>query len=599
MPNISDMSAAVSNSILFSTEFLAIPAGGGDQLVWNQTTGEKEILSGQDVEILRICQQPRSISEHLDSMEEDWGYRPEWSEFQGMWQDLVNKGWLLSVETFQQSFNAKAATESAKKPVHISAFTIPMRAVGPALVRCLKSVEPHMQENGRKMELILVSEQDDVDAAREVVGNMTCDMEPRWIGPREREVFIRWLVKETTLSPELCAYALKPDVPGIKIGALRNAQLLECVDQHYLSTDDDTVWDLRRPRTSSEATILGGFEAALWNYELLTTDALNYGEEVASNIFELHERFLGKSASELIAAAKTLKIYGLDLTLRKSLNNPHSRVGMSVTGYRGDAAFTDFSTLLSFPKNEIPPWFQESSAYQSFLSAQEVSVSGAGLLCGNFCAAGMGMALDATAELPPFPPLHRNEDGLFQLFLQHNQQRLLSVGLPETLYHKRQETRFLAHTYAESLQADPSMDKWVSLLFHSYQEGSVVRDAGSFGIWLRESITHEPESMTKYLVSIYDQYIWNARTTLSMAFKGKQLPAVFRSDLNKATQILEEKLLNSTPVWPREFQGRAEPLTDFLKELCLLGELLEKWPLFLAAARHHKQVGQRLSVALR
>lgn len=578
------------DEIYFSEDFTAISVGQGDRLILNQSTGAKAIMGSQESEILRLCQQPRSISGHLAQMEKEWGYRPDWKELEPIWSGLERQGHLCTLTKFKEQLTV---TENKGKGTPIRAVTMSIRSVSPLLKRGLESAVPHIQKIDRKMELVLASEQEDSDEAISIVKELDCDIELRWIGLKERQEFAQWLARDTGLSPQLCIYALAPDFIGNKTGALRNALLLDQVNHAAINADDDVVWDIRKMSYDPNKITLGTTKNPLWNYAPINTCAKSWGEPEARSLFELHENFLGKTASPILKSYSDIEPLGLNSILLKSLRSRSAKITTTSLGYRGGSTLQAASAFFSLPSGSPPEWLTDDDAYAKFAQSEELTFSVKNTCCGYAASPFLGIAMDASHQLPPFSPLHRAQDVLFQVFLQSDPLNL-TVLMPETLYHQPPK-RVLSHKLHEELTKPLPMYIWILKLYQHYKKTCVLSSYQEFGKWVREIITKEPEEMVRLLNVCHQKHIWDFRQRLSLHLVEHRLAKEFQLDRDFSRKLLDQRLLDPQSYTPWEVHHADDPIREFLAQLSLFGELLENWSLLFASAQKYQQQGNRVS----
>jgi hypothetical protein len=592
------MIKTAESDVFFAVEMMAIVAGAGEQLALNVSTGKKEILDVQEVEFLRLCQEPRTVDGHRLQMEQVWQVEQDGRELQQQIADLHARGWLQSGTEFWKQLGDKKATAGLKPP-RITSLAIPMRGAGPLLERCLESAAAHFQKEPINRRLVLASEQDDEEEARRIVKRHLPELTPdqvSWIGPKERREFVELLVKEASIDPKILAYALCPEEEGIKTGSLRNALLLDCLDEAFLMSDDDTIWDLRKAHHSSDEVLgLAGFSAKVWGYELLHQKADQWGQAERNSLFSCHEKFLGFHPGDLARgyARGTLKNPGS--TLQQNLRHPQAQVVATACGYRGDSALEGYSAFFNFRDNDLPLWLAREEEYVKLPQAQGVSFSAEQAFLGHFASPTMNMALMGQAELPPFPPLHRCQDTLFQLFLQRSNQGHCSVVMPQTLRHERMESRLLANSLTKELAVAPFLAAWVTVLFKASHADIISQDYSQFGTWLKNWVHEQPEEAAERLKAIYFEQKMDLRNQITTTLSRTDICQSFRAELHQAMECVDEQLTAPASLWPRELLSVTDPEKAFLYQLGQLGYLLEIWPDILKAARGLKKQGRQVS----
>ncbi|NJK92698.1 MAG: hypothetical protein HC904_13255 [Blastochloris sp.] len=249
--------------------------------------------------------------------------------------------------------------------------------------------------------------------------------------------------------------------------------------------------------------------------------------------------------------------------------------------------------------DEVPGWLRDGDAYERRRVARGVLYHVTRPTLGHFLSPAMNLACVGAEALPPFPPRHRSQDVLFQMFLQQNRRGILAALLPATVEHVRLERRESAGALTLEMVNGGSWAAWVGRLLRAYQREDASRDPVSFGIWLGGWIRGEPEEFGRYAEELYWRELSEQGERLRAQVRDRDFCEAYRQELKGVVESLDQQLLKGKPAWPVEWRGDGENVSPRWGELETLVRLLEHWPAVWKAALELKRRGCGAARSLR
>jgi hypothetical protein len=248
---------------------------------------------------------------------------------------------------------------------------------------------------------------------------------------------------------EVLEFALLPCAPDglTRVGASRNAILLDSAGDLLLSVDDDTLCQLvRAPAADSHVTL--NFGTALpAELELYPDRAALLREHPfqEADLLALHEQVLGQSLGAFVAT----QTHGVELRCGwaqerylRQLSTDKGHIALTLNGIAGDCG-SSLPISLFLPERSFARLTRSDAHYQERRLSREVLrcmprvvVSDRlDALMTTFC------GLDNRALLPPFMPLGRAEDDLFGRLLTLCRPGSYAAHLPWAALHAPLEPR--------------------------------------------------------------------------------------------------------------------------------------------------------------
>lgn len=381
-------------------------------------TGQRMILTGNDLRLLMSCRTSRTLMLHAqdavgkanyEALRRQRGLRGVVSRFlaRGLLndpqslpvshrdvrrtyqrlEDWSNRGLLVSESQLQERLittSASAETET-RQPTNakIEVIAIPTAGRPATLERCLRSFIENLLQYNRYPDIIVIDDSRDRTSQAEnhrllrrlksAYPGSLYSMNRQQRAQFAREVAIRAGVDETITDFALMGH---PDCDRSE-GGCWNAILLLTHGRLTLQTDDDTICRLAPVPTSEDGLALTSGESsdAYWFFDSFdeAAQAVQFADQ---DVLGAHERVLGRRPAELIAEeltnAGTLITDGMDSDFINKVQSRESRVKMSLLGPVGDTCLYNDLHRLFLVGDSFERLVQPPENYHDHLSTRRV-----------------------------------------------------------------------------------------------------------------------------------------------------------------------------------------------------------------------------------
>jgi hypothetical protein len=306
--------------------------------------------------------------------------------------------------------------------------------------------------HGRNLRLIITddsSNEEDAAKQRTVAKDIanSSGSDVRFIDPGVRQKLAKSLARSAGVDMEIVEFALSGrDHPRIGIGCSRNLLALLTRGRRYLSADDDVIAEFAAPDVTEQWAFITSGDVPL------ETEFFDSIEELTSKIdmscepnpFEMHEMFVGRSVADILADFDgCASLTNVNASLTQALNDGTARVAATALGLVGDAAShcMAFFCLLATGKvrrqlmTRQDPMSTSREVFRSIPTA--VFAQGATLM--TFC-----HAVDNIHDIPPYFPIGRGEDQVWQKLLHWSDPGTVVGNLPLSVAHRPASQRFFS-----------------------------------------------------------------------------------------------------------------------------------------------------------
>jgi hypothetical protein len=289
-----------------SAPFHALRGRQGNKLVSLSLSGERRVVPDGVFTLLDHLQAFRTLSEHAESAARRMG-----TDVKRTLEDLRRQRLLISEEEFFRLALPENAPPSCPP---ISTIAIPTSGRTGLVERCIESYAAHARKFGRSVKFVVAG------ADRQRLEEWTCVM------------------GEAGIDPAIARFALLGEAAGLppgmarNTGANRNALLLECAGEAFLSVDDDTLCRFARSPASRGGLAVHskGNPLEMW----FGPDLPRLDE--AADLDLLAD--LGRSLGPAIRGAALLGNSEFDHSTLESLCRGTARARIVQIGLMGDAA---------------------------------------------------------------------------------------------------------------------------------------------------------------------------------------------------------------------------------------------------------------------
>jgi hypothetical protein len=582
--------------------------GRGHEAAFDPIHRTVAVLSAAEAAVLAVCHGAATLDEHAARAVEV-GVAGTRAAIRGVLNDLVERGALVSNAALARRI-AGAAEDTASaeddEAAQVTALGVPTRDRPRSLRRALESYARDLAASGRAIEIAVVDDSTsdalsaEVAAVSRGVAEQT-GVRVRHVDPAAKRRFVRALAEVSGAPLGVVQRALAPEDAGLfAAGAGRNVLLLDAVDRRALQVDDDTICDARAAPGAVAGLRARSFDdpTEMWFDERIGTAGPSMAGYPA-----LHERLLGLRGSALMAGGDlgTASAAMIGRVLRGG------RVRCTQAGLRGDSALGTMMYLLTLGQPTRGRLLASEATYRGAVASRRlVRAAPIATITEQEGCMTAAIGLDARAILPPFPPVERNEDGLFGAVLAACDPSALFGHLPWTIAHEPEDAR----------------PQRFDLVFE--QAGRIgVNDliAGLVTSSLPDIDHRTPaaaiESLGRALVAwtelpdrdLFERAAWmlGRRLAQRLARIGALLreerrePAFWARDLDRLADVLRERVEDPERAVPFELTGRHDRATAraiAVRRVREYGEILIHWPALWEASRALRARGDRLGEAL-
>jgi hypothetical protein len=349
---------------------------------------------------------------------------------------LASVGLLVPYRQVEALFDA--ATCWAPAPV--SVVGIPTRDRPDLVARCATDLARSARAAYRSVELVVAdgstraesqaANHRALEALRE-----TFPGEVRYAGPAERERFVAELIRAGA-DPDAARFALTPGEGDLfAAGANRNLLALHAAGRALLQLDDDTlsradpVPDPRPGLALTSHPDPTEFWFPRWDGPL---DESGEPTDVAG----LHEALLGREVGDCVATAGAADLDGAEAAFFLRLRAAGGRVRVTTAGVAGDSGMGATLYFLMARGATRDRVHRSEADYRAVLGGGPIlrAVTRPTVTSGSVCM-GLNLGLDLRTPLPPFPPVLRNEDGVFGALVQTCCPSAFMGHLPAAVWH--------------------------------------------------------------------------------------------------------------------------------------------------------------------
>jgi hypothetical protein len=416
----------------------------------------------------------------------------------------------------------------------------------------------------------------------------------QYVATEEADAFCASLRQDDASAPAL--------VPGTA-GQNRNLMLLMTAGERVLFVDDDMVYDTWEPHERRAGlVVMGHDEIREVAFHPSRAAALAAVAPAPQDLLGSHAALLGRSLSDLLAASSEPP----DLTracehLRSRLRSGRPQVVRATfSGLVGDSGtYCPGRLLFSSGSFRARLWESEAS-FRTAMTSREVSRIAAANVVTHTChCASGGMGLSNLTVVPPFPPLGRNQDGVFGVLLAMSDPAALFAHVPVGIVHDSdRSSRYGISPLAKAAAGQPVGDgaRWRSAAESRLSElviALLLRQAPSLVAAspadrlreIGEALTAVGRLEHRAFVTLVTDVTRETRAReLEYAETGAEspdCPTYWRSALEDYRRTLQAAMCRPEFFLPIEFQDRGSlesgyrPLRSFMRSL---GCFVADWP---------------------
>jgi hypothetical protein len=429
----------------YRTRDLNLVPAGEDVLLHDPERATPEVIPGFEVDLLTQCTHFAPVEEHAAAAASRTGL-PADGIAQRLY-DLVDRGLLVSQRDVMEKARAAAAADSSAAPTldRVAVITGNRPA---SLASCLRS---YRERYGAAIELVVFD--DSADEAtraenRRVAAEAAAGGRVSYAGEDEKRRFVSELTARSGVEADVVRAAVAEfDGYGWHTGANRNAALLDAAGGAVLMVDDDTTARAAYPADAGDGLKISS-RPDPWSLHFFARveDALGAANWRDLDILAWHRRFLGRSPAACAfgeaarGEALPLDEGGVDLDLNEAdsalistFSRGRGRVVLTSGGMAGDSGMSPSVYFL---------WAQGAARERLLENYESYRVTRGVHRCADVTRISSTqflmtphVAFDVSVTIPPFPPVLRNEDGVFGDTLRTSAPEFYNAFLPWAIEH--------------------------------------------------------------------------------------------------------------------------------------------------------------------
>lgn len=581
------------------------PLGRGNEAAFDPILSSVAVLSPAEAAVLAACHGAATLDEHA-ARAATAGVPGTRAAIRGILNDLVARRALVSgADLGRLLAEAEALPGGADVAgdAPITALGVPTRDRPRSLRRALESYARDLVASGRAIEIVVVDDsttealvREAAGVSREVAGRTGARV--RHLDAAAKRGFVRALAEASGAPLGVVHRALAASEPGVfAAGAGRNALLLDAAGQRALQVDDDTIGDARAAPGAGPGVGARSFEDPT---EMWFDEREGSAGAAATDYPGLHERLLGRRGGALVGGAEGDLGTASAALFGRLLRG--GRVRCTQVGIRGDSALGTMMYLLTIGQPTRSRLLASEAIYRGAVTSRRlvraVPVATITELDGFMTAA---IGLDGRAILPPFPPLERNEDGLFGAALAACDRSALFGHLPWTIAHEPEDARAapfdLVFEQAGRVGVNDLIAGLVGASLADIDHGTPSSAVASLGRALL-AWADLPEA------DLFERASWMLARRLAQRLarvaallrEERRAPSYWARDLDRLADVLRERVEEPDSAIPFELRARydrAAARAAAVRRVREYGELLVHWPALWEAARALRESGER------
>lgn len=462
--------------------------------------------------------------------------------------------------------------------------------------RCLASHVRSLAASGRSVSFLVMDDSDTArerDACRRVLARYARreGVDIRYAGAEEKSAYLAKLASASRVPEEVIRFAIlgMPELTR-RVGANRNAVLLDTWGELILSFDDDTTAKAA-PSPSLEpgvifSTLYNGWET--WFFES-REEAWAAVELRDADVLSMHERLLGRPLHQC------------------GLNDAgEGTVAATLMGLTGDAGieYPQWLTSIGPTRDRL---CESAEVYRRALRSRAVCrVPPMYVVTPHPFLMTYAVGLDNREILPPFCPVQRNQDGIFALSLRRCRANAYFGHVPWAIVHDPPEVRtwdadalfrfvsgcrsdFILLTCIGAFVPQPALD--------------AAENLRRLGEHLSMLAAMEPEAFEGFLRERVSPLVARAVQQMDAEKRpARQWPPFLVADFERYVRRLRDAFSRDNffaPLDLVEDVGEERARDAMRAVLRQFGALFEHWPALLAAVAALEQEGTRLSRPVR
>ncbi len=484
-------------------------------------------------------------------------------------------------------------------PAAIATVGIPTRNRSDCLARCVESHLDSRQRHGRTNDYVIVDDSDDPhvrarnrDLLRALQARYGAPI--YYAGPEQKARYAAALVEQCGLPREAVEFGLlNPDGCATATGGSRNVLLLHAVGDVLLQVDDDT---LARSAPSPGARRGMAFSSRFdpTEFWFLQENEANVAEASGgADLLGVHEQLLGRSPGDCLSAAGADGDVDFDQA-GAAFFRKRGTVLVTAAGVAGDSGMGSSVSFLALDGESRARLLRSERDYRHSLAAHQVvrAVTRPTICDAAYCMA-LNLGLDNRQLLPPFMPVHRNQDGVFAALVRACLGHGFFGFLPWVVLHKpptRRPSSLIPWRDAIRLRSGQVIQTVLRSIAFQPDPESPARNLRRLGIAVADLASlPQPEFDETVRLQVWAQMSRQASQLAAHLRQFGGQPDYWANDVRQLLAALAEELPNERYAIPSDLADGEH----FRRLVLKLGQLLQAWPDLVEAARDLRARGLR------
>ncbi len=568
------------------------------------------VIDNPDAALLLCCDKFETLDIHIQeytTLNKRMGLEIDKEYVKEQLDQLIQKNLLISENEFLERFSHENLTNIESQ---ISTIGILTKNRSESLEKCLGSILANAKTykaESKNLRFLIVDDSTEsrfIEQNRSILTKLQNDynFNIEYLGFEEKRVWCQALSKRAIIPYEVLEFAiLNPFHWSRSTGANRNSLLLETINEHILSLDDDIVcWTTDGDATNEVAICANDHFFETWFYKdhpSVFADALSR----SIDIIGYHEELLGKSPAAHIKRINdtqiTANIDEADADLIEKLSNQNATTAVTLNGVIGDAGINSTAPYFLLPPKIRERLVRTEEEYRAYLGSYEVKKMVRSKVITNtpWSFQTYTIGFDNRKLLPPFFPLDYGQDTLFGIVLKECFSTYLIGHLPFAILHEPPEKKVITSNHLEAISLANLISSCINLFSPNLRHLDGDEKLKALGKCLMDLGKYDSNKF-QYLVHssvLQGQGIFlEALETCLRYFR--ESPDFWAADLEEYLEKMKSFLINPDYIIPENIRTNRTPdeAKALLQEIVYrYGQLLFYWSDILSAAKQLKDEG--------
>jgi hypothetical protein len=512
----------------------------------------------------------------------------------GQIRTWIADGFLISEDELKREVRIQSSRTNVRRAPDttgsdaITVVGIPTCGRPDSLQRSLATFLDNFHRHGRTPQIIVL---DDSRAAEDQHRNLHLlrefargySGEMRLMNRRQRAAFAKALAAKADVDPDLMLFAFMGNAAYDRSeGGCRNAFLLLSRGEMALQTDDDTFCrPSPAPEIRSGLTLNSKRTSDSYWFFRSFDDAIAAVQPSDEDFLQLHERVLGRYASDLIAAYHANDLNLGDARPAFFRRVPLAKIRMSLVGPVGDSClFDDLHRLLlegeSFQRliNPVSEYHEKLATRQVIRCVNQLTITDTPRCIG------MNFAVDNRELLPPCMPVQARCDGILGDIMMACFPHAFAANLPYAIPHRPPEDRSPDVSDVFDMAGRVRVNDVIAEVIYDSQRMPYTDEPEEnlqlLGRYFRGLARWPKDEFEHRIRDICARAVWPQGAVMEGRLHRSSAPKCWKDDVRRFIEVKERSILTADFCAGAD---AAEPDGAPLRRVMdLFGRLLIEWP---------------------